>query len=115
VEEVRAIGGRVLAGQPLRAPTLAALYALPSGTLLRRDRLPSGRSARLDRLDAEAAGRGFRGPFVRVGDRSARLRWWHEDGRAVDAWLPGLPALARRPERLEVVLDPVAEAWLGPD
>ncbi|MGH0028774.1 MAG: hypothetical protein ACQGVC_03215 [Myxococcota bacterium] len=113
VEQVRAVGARVRRGETLEAPTLRALYALPSGSVLRRDRLPAGRTADLDRLAGLADAAGYRGPFVRVGDRAARLEWRHRSGRYVSAWLPGLARVVRSPGALEIVPDPLAAAWLA--
>jgi hypothetical protein len=113
VEEVRAIGRRVLRGEPLSAPSLRALYSLPSGTLLRRDSLAAGRTRELDRLDALARERGYRGPFLRVGDVSALIDWREPGGRVVGLWLPALRDALADPARLRIELDPVARAWLG--
>jgi len=113
VEQVRGIGRRVLRGEPLATPTLRALYALPSGTLLRRDPLPAGRTDAIDRLDALARERGYLGPFVRVGDRSAWVDWRDPQGRLVGVWLPELARARSDPAKLQIEPDPVAQAWLA--
>jgi hypothetical protein len=113
VEQVRAIGRRVLRGEPLATPTLRALYLLPSGALLRRDALPAGRTDAIDRLGALARERGYRGPFVRVGDRSAWIDWRDARGRLAGVWLPELARVRRDPAKLQIAPDPVAAAWLA--
>ena len=113
VEQVRAIGRRVLRGERLEAPTLRALYALPSGTLLLRQALPSGRTAEVDRLAELAAGSGYRGPYVRVGSRAGRLEWRQPGGRLVSVWLPAMRRALREPASLQLVPDPLAAAWLA--
>jgi hypothetical protein len=82
--EVRLRVRPVLRGEPLRAPTLAALYALPSGTVLRRD--PSGPTERATaRVFGDLARRGAWGrAHSRAGEDSAEV-WWPagDDGRRV--------------------------------
>lgn len=74
-EEVRRLGRRVLAGEAFADPSLAALYAIPSGTVVGRVALASDPGRRIDLVSRAAAAAGLRGPFVRVGDRAAMLVW----------------------------------------
>ena len=94
VDEVRRIGRRVLAGDRFRDATLAALYAVPSGTSVGRLEISEDRHDELVRLSALASAAGWRGPYVRVGDRSARLFWREPDGGqarlTVDDWAQAL-------------------------
>lgn len=113
VEQVRRIGRDVLAGRALAAPSLLALYRLPSGTLLARVPLAPGRTRSLDRLAEMASARGYRGPLLRVGDTSARIDWSDPQGRAVGVRLPAIREVLRHPDRLEIVPGLVASAWLG--
>ncbi len=100
-----ALGRAALAGRPLRDPTLAALYALPSGTVLRVDPVPAVRTQPLDRL-VELAGReGLRGPFLRVGDEVARIAFRAGGAEVLALQVPGIPGLLRRAGRLVLLPD----------
>jgi hypothetical protein len=107
-EIVRKLGAAINAGEGLSEPTLAALYALPTGVVVGHIGLPVGQDEPV-RLAAELARReGLRGPFVRVGDRSARIFWrdakgvpisftlegWARSRAAPDSWVfqPNAPA-----------------------
>jgi hypothetical protein len=95
-----AVGRRVLAGEPFREPTLAALYDLPSGLVLARHPVPPVRTAPLDpRLDAA------RGPLVRVGDRSGRIFWRTPEGSEDGVTLVSVVKARSRPERLVLLSD----------
>jgi len=75
VEMIVRHGAAVLAGRPFRDATLAALYALPSGSVVGRRSVDPGALAMLWRVGEAAREAGWRGPFVRVGERSAQLHW----------------------------------------
>jgi len=75
VDHVRWAGAALEAGEPFYDASLAALYALPSGTVLARRRLPAGRTRELDAASQGAAADGDRDWWIRVGDRAARLHW----------------------------------------
>jgi hypothetical protein len=111
---VRRHGKRVLEGDELRAPSVRALYRIPSGARLARLPLAAGRTAAIDRLAELAPSKGYRGPIVRVGDEAARIVWWKADGRSVGVSVPALHEALRDPARLGLVPDLVAQAWLGP-
>jgi hypothetical protein len=119
VREVQAVerwGERVLAGEAFEAPTLAALYALPAGVVVGHLSAPGVLLGQLERLAGVARSEGWTGPFVRVGDQSARLFWRgppgprQEDESAmlvVRDWT----ALLSKPARFEEL----AEVWLSPE
>lgn len=112
-EEVARIGAAILAGEPLRESALRALYRLPSGARVRRDAVSRARTEPLDRLAALARARGFPGPFVRTGERSARLFWMSGPGEEAGLAVPDLAALWLAPERLALVSDARANALLA--
>lgn len=65
----------VLRGEPLEDPTLAALYAVPSGAVVRQVKLPA-RSAATGRVFGDLARRlGWGLARSRAGERSAEV-WW---------------------------------------
>jgi len=88
-ERVRALGAKVLAGEPFADASLAALYALPSGCVLAMSPVSRVRTELVDRMAALAERGRLAGPFVRVGDTAARVFWserrepHHEYGLAV--------------------------------
>lgn len=90
---LRALGRRVLAGEPIAAPNLRALYALPPGTRLGEVRLDAGGrgvvAAAVEAVAARSAAHGPpRGPFATVGDREARLAWRWNDGNELALAFP---------------------------
>lgn len=97
------VGRAVLAGRPFAEPTLAALYALPSGVVLERVAVPRVRTAALDDWIAEPPG--VDGPFVRVGDRTARIFWRRADGRERGVTLASVATARAHPERLVLLPD----------
>jgi hypothetical protein len=98
-----AVGRRVLAGEPFDEPTLRALYALPSGLVLARHPVAAARTAALD--ERLAAQDGTQGPWVRVGDRSARVFWRDAGGQERGVTLPSLVTVRAHPERLVLLPD----------
>lgn len=115
VERVLAQGRAVLDGKPLHAPSLVALYRLPSGAVVARPALPEGRTAAIDRLAELAAEKGYSGPLVRVGDTAARIAWLGGQGSTVEMYLPDVRAALAAPARLRIQPDIIASAWLGPE
>jgi hypothetical protein len=105
VDAARHWGKRLEAGRPLEAPTLVALYRLPSG--VRVGRLPLTRAQRdpLHAVSAIASRVGLRGPYARVGDESARLLWRDDDGASYAIVLLDWAAALHDPKRLEPRLD----------
>ena len=112
--EVRRLARRVLAGRPLEAPTLVALYSVPSGSVVGRLALPEARLSSFVELRARAHARGLLGPYVRVGDESARLLWRRSKGEAagsliVRSWRRVLDD----PSRFELTPTPRARVLLA--
>jgi hypothetical protein len=106
---LRVLGDRALAGEPFEDRGLAALYALPSGTVVQRLALPRARTEPVDRLLALAPQRGLVGPLVRVGDDEGRIAWVDPaDGGVARLLLTGLAQARRDPERL--VIEPSIRA-----
>jgi len=101
-------GVRVLKGEGFEDATLAALYAVPSGTVLARRTLPPGHTEPIDRLLAVAAREGWRGPFLRAGDTEGLVSWRDGRGREVGVLLHGLSLALNEPSRL--VLEPLPAA-----
>ncbi len=108
-----ALGRAVLAGEELRDATLRALYALPSGTVLRVDSVVRARTEPLDRLLVEAQRRGFAGPFLRVGDKVARIGFRAGGAEAASLQLSEVPALLRGAGGLVLLPDPRARRLLA--
>lgn len=111
---VRRAGERAQRGEHRPDAALAALYAVPSGTVLARRALPAGRSADVDALLARARQQGWIGPLLRVGDREGRVAWLDGRGRPVSLVLSGLQAALDDPARLRVERTPRAAELLGP-
>jgi hypothetical protein len=78
---VRRAGRRVMAGEPLREPTLAALYAVPLGTVVGRVPFDPDLRPSINRLAELAAESGWRGPFGRAGGDAAHVFWQTDEGR----------------------------------
>lgn len=74
-DTVRRFGRRLLAGDGFAAPSLAALYALSSGTVVGSAPVGEEEMAVFEAAKAFAESRNWRGPFVRVGESSANLNW----------------------------------------
>jgi hypothetical protein len=113
VDRVRRSGAAVLAGRPLRDPSLRALYALPPGVVVGRIALDREEAGLLRSLAARARPRGYDGPYVRVGDRSARLFWRGPDRDEVGVVIPRWSEVVRHPDRLRLVVDRAARRWLA--
>ena len=85
---LRFLGRRVLEGEPVSAPSLRALYALPPGTRLGVAELsPAARSVVAGVLEEVEARTRIAGAPVAsralVGDRHARITWRWSDGTSV--------------------------------
>jgi hypothetical protein len=85
IDSARRWGRRIEAGERLEVPTLAALYALPSGARVRWLPLERNQLAHLVALSGRAAAAGLRGPWVRVGSESARLFFRDDTGESYAA------------------------------
>jgi hypothetical protein len=100
VEVVRAWGARLSEGGKFRDPTLKALYEIRSGAVVGHLSAAPGVRSELQELARTAQRSGWTGPFVRVGERGARL-FWRAEGQAVaDFHMSDWVAVLRRPERL---------------
>jgi hypothetical protein len=67
-------------GRAFSDATLRALYALPSGTVVKRVSVKEYQTAPVDRMAALAREHDFSGPFVRVGDVDGGLIWRDSSG-----------------------------------
>jgi hypothetical protein len=112
-EEVRLAARRVLGGEPLWEPSVAALYRVPSGVVVGRRELPAGRTDEIDRMRAAARQRELAGPFVRVGDRSARIGWRGAGGREYSFFVPRLAETLRDTDRFALEAGASAAALLA--
>ena len=61
--------------KPLQEPAMQALYSLSSGTVIERRRLPAGATDAVDAIAQRARAQGAERVSVRVGDRTAAVRW----------------------------------------
>ena len=61
--------------KPLQEPAMQALYSLPSGTVIERRALPPGATKAVDAIAQRARAQGATRVQVRVGDRTAAVRW----------------------------------------
>ena len=98
-DTVRRFGRRVRNGESFEDPSLSALYALPNGVRVGRAQVSARFRTDWAAAQHAASRRGWRGPFVRVGQRNAQLHWRHA-GRIVgrlfiDDYVAGLRAGAR--------------------
>ncbi len=107
-DEVRRAGAKLLAGARFDDPSLRALYALPSGALLRRSALSAENAQLARRVSAAARRAELRGPFAQVGDHSARLVW--RDARGADYALVVVNLSRALRDPRELVLLPNANA-----
>lgn len=112
-KEVRRAGEQVLDGRAWQDAAVEALYAVPSGTVLRRDALPPGRTQAVDALLTLARQHGWRGPLLRAGDAEGRIAWRERDGRLVKLKLEALRASLAEPAKLVVTPGPAAKRWLA--
>jgi hypothetical protein len=103
VDEVRRAGRRLLEKGAFRDDTLRALYAVPSGTVVRRISLTPAQTRPVDRLFEIAERRGFVGPLLRVGDRDARIAWFAARGPPIALMVFDVDRALRNPATLAVV------------
>ena len=82
LESLRRAGRAALDGAALDDPALAALYALPSGSVLARAPVSPARTQLVDRMQRVAEQESLAGPFARVGDEVARVFW--RDAKGVE-------------------------------
>lgn len=112
-DALRQAGERALAGKPFSDPTLSALYAVPSGTVLRRLALRREDTEPVDRMLAVGRRLELVGPLLRVGDDEGRIAWYDPDsGVPASLRLRGLEQARTRPERLTIEPSSVAQRLL---
>jgi len=104
-DAARRWGRRVEAGEPLEAPTLAALYSVPSGGRVGWLPLESGKLVPLAELSGLASAAGLRGPWVRVNSRSARLFFRDDAEESYAAVVLDWLEVQRRPAAFRVLLN----------
>ena len=115
VDAVRRAGRRLLAGEPFEDASVRALYAVPSGAVVARQRLVSGRTQPIDRLFALARSGELLGPIARMGDLEGQILFREAGGEALSVWLRGVAAsLAGDPAALELLPGPRAARRLSP-
>ncbi len=112
IDSARRWGRRLEAGSPLDAPTLRALYALPSGVRVGWLPLRDAQLGSLRALAGRAESARLRGPFVRVAEHSARLFWRERDGASCVLAVPDWSRVVRDPERFAPLLNKRARALL---
>ncbi|MEN8182418.1 MAG: hypothetical protein ABFS46_07765 [Myxococcota bacterium] len=103
LSELARTGRAARAGQTLEDPALAGLYTLPSGTVLGRAAVSPARTQLVDRLARLAAEGEVGGPFIRVGDASARIFWTDARGRDYGLQIRQLKELLREPAELVIL------------
>ena len=112
-DALRLAGERVLAGKPFSDPTLSALYAVPTGTVLRRLALRREDTEPVDRMLAIGGRLELVGPLLRVGDDEGRIAWHDPDsGAPASLRLGGLDQARTRPERLTIEPSSLAQRLL---
>lgn len=94
-DTVRRVGRELREGRGFRSPTLAALYALPNGTLVGQVDFAPGESAVFDRAMRRAEGSGWPGPIIRVGEEHAAIHWHDGAGRRRTLRMPGYHEMLR--------------------
>ncbi|MCP5057881.1 MAG: hypothetical protein GY937_14345 [bacterium] len=112
-EAIRRVGRRVRRGRPLEAPEVRALYALPSGKSLRRVPLAAWQTDPLDAFLPLAQGTRLEGPWLRSGDRTARIFWRLSSGEEVGFLVPELPRVIEDPSRAMAIPDRALREWLA--
>jgi len=110
---VRRVARRVLRGERFEAPTLRALYALPSGTVLQRIAVGSDRTRIVDRLAERAQARAWPGPFVRVGDLDGFVFWRDDAGANLRLKVPHVRRALRDSATFAVQSTPRVDALLA--
>ncbi|MCP3983811.1 MAG: hypothetical protein GY723_05450 [bacterium] len=111
-EAIRRVARRVREGRRLEAPGLRALYARASGTRLRRAALAAWQTDPLDAFLPLAQGARLDGPWMRSGDRVARIFWRLAQGDEVGFLVPDLPGVIEDPGRAIAIPDRALRAWL---
>jgi hypothetical protein len=99
-DAVRRAARSVLQDDSFADHTLRALYAVPSGTVVKRAAVDPYRTEPVDRMLDLARRRSFTGPFVRVGDLDGQLAWRDQAGADYALRIFGVRKVLRAPETL---------------
>jgi len=108
----RLTGERLMSGKRLSSPALRALYARPSGSVLRRVPVPAERTRDVTTLAGLAARAGLEGPFLRSGDRAARIFWSEVDGREYGVQVFAIARVWKDPKWFQAVPEPATRREL---
>lgn len=92
---VRRFGRLLRRGGGFAAPSLAALYRVPSGTIVGSVALSNASVALFDDAMQLAARRSWQGPIVQVGDSVASLSWHQSNSRKGSLVIRGFPEALR--------------------
>ncbi len=112
-DDVTSRGRALLRGERPNDPTLRALYAVPSGAVVKRSPVSPARTEEVDRLAEAAARLGMRGPYIRVGDVDGRVFWRDAGGEEFGVGVADVLRTLRSPERLVLLPEPGARALIG--
>jgi hypothetical protein len=113
VERIARTGQEVLDGVGFADPSLRALYALPSGTVLARVEVGRCRTDLVDRMARLGEAHGLAGPYLRVGEVVERLFWRAPDGGEYGLIVGHLREALRDPTRLLVLPESSVRASLA--
>ncbi len=121
-ERIRDIAKPVRAGEGLLAESVAsvvALYSLPNGAVVGRAETSPRFAREVELALSFAERRGWRGPFVRVGERDAQLHWRRGDAMAGRLALAEYIRTLRAGEALDFAATPLVQVLRtggrGPD
>jgi hypothetical protein len=114
-DAARRAGRSLLAGRAFSDHTLRALYAVPSGVVVKRVSVAAHRTERVDRMTHIARERGFEGPTVRVGDLDGRIAWRDEAGSVYALRIFDVRRVLRAPESLSLRTTVATARILEPD
>lgn len=100
-DRVRRFGRELRAAGTLAAPTLLALYTLPSGARLGEWSVSKNAAGLFRKAKFYAAERGWSGPRIRVGERNASLVWFDDKGIVAALTIEGYAAALRAGRPIE--------------
>jgi len=114
-DAARWAGQSLLAGKAFGDHTLRALYAVPSGTVVKRVSVTAHRTEGVDRMTRIARERGFAGPYARVGDPDGRIAWRDGQGSVYALRISDVRRVLREPETLSLRATRATAQILDPD
>ncbi len=105
--ETARVGGVIRSGGALESPSLRALYALPSGSVIARAAaLPPATTRPIERLAALAQASDLDGPFLRTASAAARVFWRDRaTGDEYGAQIVAPARLLRAPGRVAIAFE----------